>query len=90
MYPMPSGITLSLTGGSVTMASEIADFTGSARRGRTTETFTTDPGGPVSRPSISASDMSRVDFPSIASMMSPLAMSALSAGPPGMTEITAA
>ena len=72
------------------MARVSADLTGSARRGRTTDTLTTEPGGPVSRPSISARDISRVVLPSMASMMSPLAMSALSAGPPGITEMTAA
>ena len=37
-----------------------------------------------------ASDISRVLLPSMASMMSPLWICALSAGPPGITETTAA
>ena len=87
---MPSSSILSLTGGSETISRVIGVFTGAALRGRTTETLITEPGCPARMPSISASDISRVLLPSIASMMSPSQRPALSAGPPGMTETTAA
>src|ERR1700720_2390801 len=82
---MPSSTILSLTGGTATISRVITVFWGSARRARTTATLTLEPGCPCSRLWTSASDISRVLLPSMASKISLAWIPALSAGPPGLS-----
>jgi len=72
----------------VTLARVSVTFFGSGLPGRTIERVTLLAAGPSSSTRRVASDISRVEWSPIDSIMSPSVIPALSAGPPGTTETT--